>query len=186
MFGATIAAIAIAAATSAPPTELDASAAVVTAIATCEEWVLNPSSWVDGVTQFPAKTGLGSRGLVPQSSLPDVALPPPQFRRAMHHWRVPIGGGGVFVTTSDELPVCHLSGGGPFDLQPSVVKAQTSAEFLRHWNVVRTDVKGNLLTTYYQSLRDPKLSLILTRSSKAGDRTDRVQIVATAQYDTGK
>jgi hypothetical protein len=104
----------------------------------------------------------------------------------LHYWRVPIGDGGIYVTASDQLPLCHLAGGGPSDLQPGVAALLSSPAFLSRWKATQSRTQGDIVSTTYLSLRDPKFSLIVSRAAKAGDRTDRVQIIATAQYDIGK
>ena len=54
------------------------------ALVGCEEWVLNPASWSDGIEPFVAKVGLGSSmGLV--ETVEEVALPPKNLRAGNHY-----------------------------------------------------------------------------------------------------
>lgn len=186
MLGTAIAAIAIAAAAPRGQAAVAVDNAANTAIATCEHWILDPSSWADGVDQFAKKGSLAARGLTAESGVPDIALPPPNARIGMHHWRVPIGKGGIYVTASDQVPLCHVVGGGPFDLQPGVTALQASPGLLERWKQISQETRDDLLITTYVSLQDPKLSLVLSRAAKSGLRTDRAQLIATVFYNTGQ
>lgn len=172
-----------------PAVEPDAivSAAVDTAITACEDWILQPKSWADNIAGFPVASGLAERGLTGQAKVPDVALPPPALRRALHHWRVAAGNSaGVFVTTSGQLPVCHLAGGGPVDFQPAVEALLASDAFGKQWKVVQSQKSDDLAKTDYVSQQDTRLTMVLSRAAQAGERRDRVQFLATLQYRIGK
>ena len=165
----------------AAPAPVPNAAAIDTAIVACERWLLDPASWAGNMQAFGRDAGLQ-----PQASVPDVALPPPAMRVALHHWRVPIGEGGILVTASDRLPVCHLAGGGPFDLNPPVVALLQSAAWNRRWKAAGSTRQGGMATRRFVNLRDPELTMTLSYAAAAGGRTDRVQMIATAQYNPGK
>lgn len=77
----------------------------------CEEWLLNPASWVEGTGPFVETVGLGQQmGLVDR--VEEVNLPPKELRRANHYWRInsTLNAGYVLVV-SDQLPMCHITGG---------------------------------------------------------------------------
>lgn len=155
-------------------------AAIDTAVASCERWLLEPESWADDIAGFDRGTILK-----PATSIPDILLPPPTARVAMHHWRVPLTDGGVFVTTSDRLPICHVAGGGQGDLQPSVTALFQSPDWNRRWKAANTKRRGEMTSQQFVSLRDPKLTMTLSYATAPGGRTDRVQLIATAQYHIG-
>jgi len=158
-----------------------AVAAVDTAIAACERWLLEPASWNGDIAAFGRAQGLRS-----QATVPSVALPPPAMRVSLHHWRVPLGEGGVYVTTSDRLPVCHLSGGGPFDMQPAIVALRRAPDFARRWQRTGGGREGGMVSERFVSTVDPQLSMTLSHAVAAGGRTDRVQFLATASYQIRK
>jgi hypothetical protein len=155
--------------------------AVDTGIAACERWLLEPASWSDDIASFGR-----AQGLQPQASVPSVALPPPSMRVALHHWRVPLGEGGVYVTASHRLPACHLSGGGPFDMQPAIVALRRSPGFTRRWKRTGGGREGDMVSERFVSTVDPGLSMTLSHAAAAGGRTDRVQFLATASYQIRK
>ncbi len=163
------------------PAEAAPVAAIDRAAAACERWLLDPASWSDDITGFGQ-----SRGLEPQASVPDVALPPATLRVALHHWRVPIGGGGIYVTTSDRVPMCHLSGGGPFDLQPAIAALLGSPQWQARWKPAGDTRRGDMRTRRFVAAGDPDLTMTLSYAAAAGGRTDRVQLLATFQYQPGK
>ncbi len=165
----------------APVAEVSDAAAIDTAVATCERWLLDPESWAGDIPAFGRGTVLQ-----PEAAVPDVALPPPSMRVGQHHWRVPIRDGGMLVTTSDRLPFCHIAGGGPFDLQPSVDALLRSPAWNGRWKPVGTATRRDEMTSrQFVSNRDPKLTMTLSYAAAAGGRTDRVQLIATAQYQPG-
>ena len=156
-----------------------------TAVAACESWILEPATWADHVNEFPKRAGLAGR-LELQNAIPDVALPPPQLRQALHSWRVPVGSGGFFLTVSDQLPFCHIAGGGPDDFEPGAEAALKSMLAGNRWLKTKDTRQADLLSTELVSSRSKRLTMILTRAASAKLRTDRVQVIATLQYDIGE
>lgn len=154
--------------------------AIDTAVASCERWLLEPESWSNDIAGF----GRGTI-LKPVMSIPDALLPPFAARVAMHHWQVPLMDGGVFVTTSDRMPICHVASGGQGDLQPSVKALIQSPEWNRRWKAAGSNRRGEMTSQQFVSLRDPKLTMTLSYAAAPGGRTDRVQLIATAQYHIG-
>ena len=157
------------------------SAAVATAISACERWLLDPASLANDVAAFGR-----DEGLQPPDTVPEAALLPSQFRISLHHWRVSIGEGGVYVSASDRLPICHLAGGGPFDLQPSVLGVLRSSAFVERWKVIETQRKSEMISERYVSTEDTKLAMTVSYAFKPGERQDRVQFIATVQYQVGE
>jgi len=43
-----------------------------------------------------------------------------------------------------------------------------------------------MATTQFRNREDPRLSIVISRAKRAGERLDRVQVLATATYDTSK
>lgn len=156
------------------------------ALRACEEWVLNPASWIDGQEPFLKTVGLGkAMGLV--ESIPDVAQPPKQLRRANHYWRINSTlQSGYFLVVSDRLPMCHITGGGSDDLQPVVATVLASPEFSSRWELVEEQVTGDMVASHYRLRRKPDFEIIISRAAAPGARTDRVQVLATASLDLGK
>jgi len=113
----------------------------------------------------------------------DASLPPKPLRRANHYWRInSTKGAGYVLVVSDQLPMCHITGGGNVDLQPTVEWVLTSKDFQRHWSQKSSSSAGNMTSTAFESLLDPKLSIIVSRASRPNDHLDRVQVIATATY----
>ncbi|WP_312796541.1 hypothetical protein [Tianweitania sp.] len=152
----------------------------------CTEWVLRPASWADGPKPFLAVMGLGNTvGLV--KSVADESLPPPGLRAANHYWRInsQLDAGYVLVV-SDQIPMCHITGGGEADLQPIVEAVLSSPEFVEQWEQVSKEGEGEMISTRFRSREEPKFILIVSRAKEAGGRQDRVQVLATAIYDVGQ
>ena len=148
----------------------------------CEEWVLNPASWADGPQPFIATVGLGSTmGLV--SKAEGVNLPPKQLRKGNHYWRInsTLGAGYVLVV-SDQLPMCHITGGGDTDLQPVVEAVLSSPDFKGRWEQLKTSAKGDMVATVFRNGQDPAMSITVSRANQPNQRLDRVQVLATATY----
>ena len=95
----------------------------------CEEWVLNPSSWTGGTGPFLKTVGLGDQmGLVDRVA--EVNLPPEGLQKGNHFWRInSTSGAGYVLVVSDQLPICHITGGGNVDLEPTVETVLASPEF---------------------------------------------------------
>jgi hypothetical protein len=151
----------------------------------CEEWLLNPASWLDGTGPFIEAVGLGEQmGLVDR--VEEVNLPPPQLRRANHYWRINSApNAGYVLVVSDQLPMCHITGGGGVDLQPSIQSVLASDAFNRRWQSDNSTVKNGMATTVFRNKEEPALSITISRAEKAGQRLDRVQVLATAIYEIG-
>ena len=151
----------------------------------CEEWLLNPASWAEGTGPFIKAVGLGEQmGLVER--VEEVNLPPKQLRRANLYWRInSTPTAGYVLVVSDQLPMCHITGGGSADLQPSVQGVLSSPEFSRRWKHQKSGLKGDMATTVFLNRQDPALSITISRSREPGQRLDRVQVLATATYQTG-
>lgn len=151
----------------------------------CEEWILNPASWVEGTGPFIETVGLGPQmGLVDR--VEEVNLPPAQLRRANHYWRInSTPDAGYVLVVSDQLPMCHITGGGGVDLQPSVETVISSADFNQRWQSEKSVVKKGMVTTVFRNRQDSALSITISRADKSGERLDRVQVLATATYQPG-
>lgn len=151
----------------------------------CEEWLLNPASWADGTGSFIKAVGLGEQmGLV--EKVEEVNLPPKQMRKANHYWRInSTPTAGYILVVSDQLPMCHITGGGGTDLQPSLQSVLTSPKFNGRWEELETSAKGDMATTVFRNRHDPALSIIISRAKQPGQRLDRVQVLATATYQLG-
>jgi hypothetical protein len=174
-----------AAVVAAAPVGNSAQEGFETAVAACESWILKPATWADHIDEFPKRAGL-AESLQPQATVPDVALPPPPLRQAMHSWRVPVGSGGFFLTVSDVQPFCHIVGGGPDDLQPGAEAGLKSMLSENRWQRTKDSRQGDLISTMLVNTHFKRFTMIVTRAVTAGQRTDRVQVLATAQYDTGE
>lgn len=150
----------------------------------CEEWLLNPASWADGPEPFVKAVGLGNQmGLVER--VDEVNLPPKQMRRAMHYWRInSTSTAGYVLVVSDQLPMCHITGGGGTDLQPSVESVLSSRAFSQRWEQQETSSKSGMTMTTFHNRKDPALSIVISRAKLPAQRLDRVQVLATATYRT--
>ena len=148
----------------------------------CEEWVLNPASWAGGAGPFIKSVGLGDQmGLV--DKVEGVNLPPEPLRKANHFWRInSTKGAGYILVVSDQLPMCHITGGGDTDLQPVVATVLSSPEFKGHWEQLKSSVRGDMMSTIFRNRQDPALSIVISRAKQPGERLDRVQVLATATY----
>ena len=148
----------------------------------CEEWLLNPASWANGPGPFVEAVGLGNQmGLVER--VEEINLPPEQMRRAMHYWRInSTPTAGYVLVVSDQVPMCHITGGGGTDLQPSVQSVLSSPAFNGRWQQLSTTSKADMTTTAFRNRLDPALSIVISRARQPGQRLDRVQVLATATY----
>lgn len=152
----------------------------------CEEWVLNPKSWANGVAPFVSAVGLGDKmGLVAQVN--DAALPPPALRVGNHYWRInSTPGAGFILVVSDQMPMCHITGGGDTDLQPVAEAVLSATAFATRWEKIREETRGEMITTTFRNRAEPSLSILVSRATTAGERLDRVQVLATATFKTVK
>lgn len=150
----------------------------------CEEWVLNPASWTNGIEPFVNTVGLGGQmGLV--RSVEEVNLPPEPLRKANRYWRInSTQNAGYILVVSDQLPMCHITGGGGSDLQPTIEIVLSSAAFKGRWEQVERKVSGDMVSTVFRHRREPKFSIVISRARQPGERLDRVQVLATATYQT--
>lgn len=148
----------------------------------CEEWVLNPKSWANGVGPFLKTVGLGDKmGLV--ARVEDVSLPPPALRAGNHYWRInSTPGSGFVLVVSDQLPMCHITGGGDADLQPAVEAALRASSFASRWEKTGEEVKGEMVITSFRNRENPAFTVLVSRARAVGQRLDRVQVIATATY----
>lgn len=146
----------------------------------CEEWVLNPASWMDGPAPFKAAVGLGDRmDLVAQ--IDPASLPPPALRQANHYWRInSTPTTGYVLVVSDQLPICHISGGGDVDFQPIVEAVLSTSDFSSRWEQISVEDRDELRSTVFRSRVDPKFSATVTRAQSEGARRDRAQVLVTA------
>jgi hypothetical protein len=113
----------------------------------------------------------------------EVNLPPKQMRKANHYWRInSTPSSGYVLVVSDQLPMCHITGGGADDLQPSVQAVLSSPEFNSRWERKTDNAKSDMASTAFRSRKDPALSIIISRAKQPGQRLDRVQVLATATY----
>ena len=105
----------------------------------------------------------------------EVNLPPKQMRRANHYWRInSLPTAGYVLVVSDQLPMCHITGGGAADLQPSVQSVLSSPEFYSRWEQQSNTAKGDMVSTLFRSRKDPALSITISRAKRLGQRLDRV------------
>lgn len=149
----------------------------------CEEWVLNPASWAQGTGSFVETVGLGDQmGLVKR--VEDVNLPPKALRKANHYWRINSSqSAGYILVVSDQLPMCHITGGGDVDLQPVVERVLKSPEFANRWTRSDDTSHAGMVSTVFRNKQEPKFVVTISRADKPQQRLDRVQLLATAIYD---
>lgn len=149
----------------------------------CEEWVLNPASWIDGPAAFESAVGLGDKmGLV--AEIDQASLPPPALRQANHYWRInSTATTGYVLVVSDQLPMCHISGGGDADLQPIVETVLATSAFSSRWEQTSVEEHQELRSTIFRSRVDPLFFATITRAKSPGARKDRVQVLVTATYE---
>lgn len=185
-FALPIAWAALAAAATPPGAQLDLAAGFDGALRGCEEWILRPASWASGPAPFVAAVGLGDRmGLV--ETVDAAALPPPQLRRANHYWRInSTPRAGYILVVSDQLPMCHITGGGDTDLQPIMQSALAAPAFAHRWEQLGETSYGDMTTTAFRHREEQALTLTVSRAKTTGQRLDRVQVMATAIFKTSR
>lgn len=146
--------------------------------------MLNPASWAEGTGPFIETVGLGPQmGLVDR--VEEVNLPPAELRRGNHYWRINSApDAGYVLVVSDQLPMCHITGGGGVDLQPSIQSVLSSAYFNQRWRSEKSALEKGMAITVFRNREDPALSITISRADKSGERLDRVQVLATAIYQT--
>ena len=146
---------------------------------------MNPDSWINGPAPFVATVGLGeSMGMVDQ--VDEASLPPVPLRRGNHYWRInSTETAGYVLVVSDQIPVCHITGGGGVDLQPTVEAVLASDEFADRWEVVERSEADDIVSTAVRNRTNPSLSAIISRANAPGARLDRVQVLVTATFSYG-
>lgn len=155
------------------------------ALRACENWVLDPATWANGLEAFASRLGLGDKaGWV--ASVNESALPPPQMRTANHYLRInSTPNAGFILVVSDRAPFCHITGGGGADLQPIVESELASETFKGRWERVKIQSRGDMVSATFRNRTDPKLEMVVSYAAKAGERLERVQVLASAQYRLG-
>ena len=102
-----------------------------------------------------------------------------------HYWRInSTQEAGYVLVVSDQLPMCHITGGGNADLQPAVEAVIASGPFRKRWEQLSNGSKGDMVTTIFRNRDDPALSIAISRATQPKQRRDRVQVLATATYKT--
>jgi hypothetical protein len=150
----------------------------------CEEWVLNPGSWANGVAPFVSAVGLGDRMELVER-VEEAALPPKQLRVGNRFWRInSTKGAGFILVVSDRLPMCHITGGGDADMQPAVESALATSDFASRWELVGDESKGEMASSVFRNRKEPAFSIVISRAKAPGQRLDRLQVLATAVYKT--
>jgi hypothetical protein len=178
-----ILAVAIAAASPASA-QSDLEQGLCGALRGCETWVLDPASWSSGPEPFIKAVGLGAKmGMV--DSVEALNLPPVQLRRANHFWRInSTEGAGYILVVSDQLPMCHITGGGNTDLQPAIEAVLASPAFSSRWEQQSNSIKDGMASTTFRNREEPAMTIQISRADKPGQRLDRVQLIATATFQT--
>lgn len=149
----------------------------------CENWVLKPATWAEGLVQFVIKLGLGNNAGWVQS-VDDAALPPKQLRVANHYLRInSTANAGFILIVSDRVPFCHITGGGGTDLQPVVEAFLASSDFKSRWEEIKDQSLSDMASTTFRNRADPKFQMTISRAKKPGERLDRVQVLASGVYD---
>jgi hypothetical protein len=114
----------------------------------------------------------------------DANLPPKPLRKANHYWRINASqSAGYVLIVSDQLPMCHITGGGGTDLQPIVERVLASSDFENRWERVDDTSHGDMVSTVFRNEREPKFVITISRAAGPNQRMDRVQLLATAIYD---
>ena len=104
----------------------------------------------------------------------------------MHYWRInSTPTAGYILVVSDQLPMCHITGGGGTDLQPSVESVLSSPAFRQRWEQQQSSSKSDMTSTTYRNRVDPALSIVVSRAKLPAEPLDSVQVLATATYQTG-
>jgi len=146
----------------------------------CEEWVLNPASRDNGFGPFLAKVGLGDKIALVQS-VDERSLPPKEFRANNYYWRINSTlGAGYILIVSENIPMCHITGGGDTDLQPVVEAVLGSSEFTSRWERVKDLPHSDMASTVFRNRKQPWFTIVISRAKSSNQRLDRVQVLATA------
>ena len=152
----------------------------------CEEWILNPASWADGPGPFLEAVGLNDQ-MALVSRVEEVNLPPKPLRKGNHFWRInSTPNAGYILVVSDQLPMCHITGGGGADLQPVVETILASRQFKARWEQRGSSGDGDVVSTLFRNRQDAGLSITVSRAKTPGGPLDRVQVLATATYQMSR
>jgi hypothetical protein len=153
------------------------------ALRACEQWILEPESWADGYGPFLQSVGLGP-AMFAVATIEEFSQPPKSWRVANHYWRInATQTAGYLVVVSDQLPICHITGGGQADLQPIVEAVLSSTAFKARWHQVLDNSLEDMVSTGYENSTDSKLHILVSRAKKAGDRQDRVQVIVSGAFE---
>ena len=120
-------------------------------------------------------------------TVPSAVLPPENLRLANHYWRInSTPDAGYFLIVSDRLPICHITGGGAADLQPVVESVLASPTFKERWEQLAVQTTGEMISTRYRHRKTKTFEIVVSRAAMPGQRTDRVQVLATANFKLKK
>lgn len=116
----------------------------------------------------------------------EASLPPHAMRRANHFWRINASADtGYVLVVSDQLPICHITGGGKTDIRSAIAATVITPEFSQHWTKTSEHIANGLVSTEFRSVMDPKFSIIISQPNDSSWSLDRLQVIATAQYQLG-
>lgn len=156
------------------------------AIEACEAWIFDPATWATGIDHFTEKAKLTGR-LERREGVPEFALPPVEWRRGNHYWYAKgRSGEGYYVTVSDLSPTCHIAGFSPHDLYADIMAEFDGTAFLSKWQLVSTVENGTIHTNNYSSGANQQFNMIASWANAAGGPTDRIQFIASMQFQIRK
>ena len=160
-------------------------AALSNGLVACQNWILEPKTWAEDDKLFASNIGLDGK-LIPMGGIPSGVLPDGLMASATNFWRIDAGNGnGVFVVASSTIPVCNVAGGGPSDFQPDAEMLVAKIGQGQDWKIANSERKDDMTTTFFKGMVYNNNELVVSRASKAGDRTDRVQFLASVTFNTG-
>ncbi|RXR29227.1 hypothetical protein [Sphingobium fluviale] len=152
----------------------------------CQKWILDPKSWAEDNQSFAYKIGLGDK-LIAIGGLPIGVLPTELMSQATNFWRLNGGNGnGIFVVASNINPVCNVAGGGPSDLQPAAESIVSDFKQGKEWKEVDVKSEADMTSSNFVNKADNNAEMVISRATKAGGRTDRVQFLTTVFYKIRK
>lgn len=152
----------------------------------CQEWILDPKTWAENNQLFAEKIGLGDK-LIAIGGLPPGVLPNELMVQATNFWRLNGGNGnGVFVVASNINPVCNVAGGGPSDLQPAAEAIVSDFKQGKEWKEMNVKSEADMTSSHFVNEANQKAEMVISRATKAGGRTDRVQFLTTVFYKIRK
>ena len=151
----------------------------------CERWILDPAVKAGGPDGFPARVGMQGQ-MKRVQTLPEVLLPPAQFRAANVYWHIAVAQNlGFYMVVSEQIPMCHITGGGVSDLQPSIEAVLASPGFTERWNRYETKDEGGYFTTQFTNRGEPRLMMVVSRAKAPKGPTNGVQMFVTALMQNG-